>query len=177
MKSSKNNQGKSSMANPKISKVTINIGIGSYVQTGDKNFEPILSNVAALTGQKPVVAKARKAISNFKLRIGMPVGVTVTLRGKRLKDFLSRLINIALPRIRDFRGISVRGFDGKGNYTLGIKEVTVFPEVNPDNINRNHGLQITIQTTAKTNRQGYELLKGMGFPFRDEVSEQPSKKA
>ncbi|MFA5842935.1 MAG: 50S ribosomal protein L5 [Candidatus Gracilibacteria bacterium] len=160
---------KNTLALPRLMKVNINVGIGSYVQSGDKNYDTILENITRLAGQKPVVTKAKKAISNFKLRIGMPVGITVTLRGQRMYDFVSRLVNIVLPRIRDFRGITVKGFDGKGNYSIGIKEVTVFPEVNPDNITRNHGLQITISTSAKTDYQGYRLLKGLGFPFKDEV--------
>ncbi|EKD93783.1 MAG: hypothetical protein ACD_28C00062G0009 [uncultured bacterium] len=157
------------MAIPRITKVSINVGIGSYIQKGgDKNFDPVIENIKRLSGQKPMITKAKKAISNFKLREGMPVGVAVTLRGPRMNDFLTRLVHIVLPRIRDFRGISARGFDGRGTYTLGIKEITVFPEVNPDNVSRNHGVQITISTTAEKNTEGYLLLKGMGFPFRDE---------
>lgn len=163
------------MAAPRITKVNVHVGIGSYIQAGEKNFDSVLQNITALTGQKPIVTKARKAISNFKLREGMPVGVDVTLRAKRMQDFVSRLVNIILPRIRDFRGISARGFDGNGNYSFGIKEVTVFPEVNPDNISRNHGVQVTISTTAKTNHEGYLLLKGLGFPFRDEVVDKSKK--
>ena len=154
---------------PRITKVNLSVGIGSYIRKGgDKNFEQILENITALTGQKPVVTKARMAVSNFKLRIGDPVGVIVTLRGPKMNDFLTRLVGVTLPRIRDFRGISSSGFDGHGNYTLGIKEVTVFPEVNPDNIGRNHGLQITINTTAKDDLSAYKLFKALGFPFKDE---------
>lgn len=160
---------KNVMATPKVQKIHVNSGIGSYLQKSDKNFDPVLENIARISGQKPVVRKAKKAISNFKLREGMPVGLSVNLRGGHMYDFLSRMINIVLPRIRDFRGISVRGFDGHGNYSLGIKEVTVFPEVNPENLSHNHGVQITINTTAKTDREGYLLLKSMGFPFRDEI--------
>lgn len=162
---------KNPLAVPRFVKVTLNIGIGSYIRNGDKNFDPVIENLSLLAGQKPVTVKARKAISNFKLREGNPVGLTVTLRGQRMYDFLNRLVNVVLPRIRDFRGISAKGFDGNGNYTLGIKEVTVFPEVDPDNINRNHGLQITIVTTAQNNKEGFMLLKGIGFPFRDESKE------
>lgn len=155
---------------PKLMKVSVNVGIGSYIQKGgDKKFENVIENVTLLTGQKPVVTKAKKAISNFKLREGMPVGISVTLRGERMHDFLQKVVHIALPRIRDFRGISVKGFDGKGNYTLGLKEATVFPEVNPENLNRNHGLQIVIHTSANTNKEGYLLLKELGFPFKDEI--------
>lgn len=160
---------KNRFAVPRIEKITINIGIGSYIRNADKNFDPVIENLTMLSGQKPVIVKARKAISNFKLREGNPVGLMVTLRGQRMYDFLSRLVNVILPRIRDFRGISAKGFDGQGNYTMGLKEVTVFPEVNPDSIIKNHGLQITLKTTAKTNLRGYHLLKTMGFPFRDEV--------
>jgi large subunit ribosomal protein L5 len=160
---------KNRMAVPKITKVNMNIRIGSLVRGGDKNYETVIQNATALTGQKPVVTKARKAISNFKLRIGDPVGIANTIRGPRMYDFISRLVNVILPRIRDFRGISVKGFDGQGNYNLGVKEVTVFPEVNPDNISRNHGVQLTINTTAKNDHEGYLLLKGFGFPFKDKV--------
>ncbi|MDP2624602.1 MAG: 50S ribosomal protein L5 [Candidatus Peregrinibacteria bacterium] len=159
------------MAIPKLTKVTLNVGIGSYVRSGDKNFDPVIENITMLSGQKPIVKNARLAISNFKLREGNPVGVAVTLRGDRLYDFVNRLVNVVLPRIRDFRGISVKGFDGKGNYTLGIKEITVFPEVNPDSISRNHGMQITIGTSATNNREGYLLLKNLGFPFKDEIKD------
>lgn len=162
---------------PRLTKVTLNIGIGSYIRNADKNFDPVIENLKMLAGQKPVVTIARQAISNFKLREGNPVGVTVTLRGQRMQDFVGRLVHVVLPRIRDFRGISARGFDGRGNYSLGIKEVTVFPEVNPDNITRNHGLQITISTTAKDNKEGYLLLKSLGFPFRDEIKEKATKAA
>ncbi len=160
---------KNTMAVPRVTKVNVNVGIGSYVRGGDKNFDTIVDNIGALSGQKPVVTKARMAISNFKLRIGDPVGITTTLRGKRMNDFLTRLVGVILPRIRDFRGISVKGFDGKGNYSLGVKEVTVFPEVNPDNVSRNHGVQMTICTSAKNDYEGYKLLKTLGFPFKDEV--------
>lgn len=160
---------KNSLAVPRVTQIKVNVGIGSYVRGGDKNFDIIVDNITAFTGQKPVVNKARIAVSNFKLRIGDPVGVSVTIRGTRMYDFLSRFVNVVLPRIRDFRGISVKGFDGHGNYSMGVKEVTVFPEVNPDNVTRNHGVQITIGTTAKDNYEGYKLLKSLGFPFKDEV--------
>ncbi|MBT5016395.1 50S ribosomal protein L5 [Candidatus Peregrinibacteria bacterium] len=162
---------KNDHATPQITKVNINVGIGSYVRRGDKNYDQVIENISALTGQKPVVTKSRLAVSNFKLREGDPVGVVVTLRGKRMYEFLTRLVGVALPRIRDFRGISANGFDGHGNYTLGIKEVTVFPEVNPDNVTRNHGLQITISTTAKDNVSAYKLLKNLGFPFKNQPKE------
>lgn len=167
---------KNPMAVPRLEKVTLNIGIGSIVRSGDKNFDPVLENLTRLAGQKPVVTRARKDISNFKLRAGQEVGVTVTLRGKRMYDFVNRLVNIALPRIRDFRGISAKGFDGKGNYSLGLKEVTVFPEVNPDTLSHNHGVQVSIVTSAQDNESGFALLKAMGFPFRDEVQAPKKKK-
>ena len=160
------------MSIPKLTKVNINVGIGSYLRnSGEKGYEEVVENIALLTGQKPVVTNARLAVSNFKLREGQPVGVTVTLRGQIMYDFVNRLVHIVLPRIRDFRGISVKGFDRQGNYSLGIKEVNVFPEVNPESMGRNHGLQITISSTAKNEQEGYSLLKAMGLPFRD----QPTK--
>jgi large subunit ribosomal protein L5 len=157
------------MAVPKLEKITLNVGVGSYTRSGSKDIEPVISNIAQLTGQKPIVTKARIAVSNFRLRIGQDVGVVTTLRGDRMYDFVGRLVHIVLPRIRDFRGITAKGFDGNGNYTLGVKEVTVFPEVDPNNINKNHGLQITINTTADNDEDAYKLLKAMGLPFRDEV--------
>lgn len=167
---------KNLMAVPRLKKVTINIGIGSIVRSGDKNFDPVIDNLTRLSGQKPVITRARKDVSNFKLRLGQEVGLTVTLRGKRMHDFVNRVVNIVLPRIRDFRGISAKGFDGKGNYSLGLKEVTVFPEVNPDTLSRNHGLQLSIVTTAGNNEKGFALLKAMGFPFRDEVQAPKKRK-
>ena len=128
----------------------------------------MVSNVAKITGQKPVITKSRTAISNFKLREGMPVGIVVTLRGLRMHDFLDRLVNIVIPRIRDFRGLSRRSFDGKGNYNLGFKEATVFPEISPEDVLNVHGLQVTIVTTAKDNKEGFALFKAIGFPFRKE---------
>ncbi|MBD3270870.1 50S ribosomal protein L5 [Candidatus Peregrinibacteria bacterium] len=150
---------------PKVEKVIVNVGIGKLLE-GGKDYSEIVENVSLITGQKPVVAKARKSISNFKLREGMPVGVFSTLRGQRMYDFLNKLVNVTLPRTRDFRGISPKSFDGKGNYSLAIKEHTVFPEINPDDIVKIHGLQITVVTSAKDNQQAYELLKAMGFPFQ-----------
>ncbi len=167
---------KNPMAVPRLKKVTLNIGIGSIVRSGDKNFDPVIDNLTRLSGQKPVITRARKDVSNFKLRAGQEVGLTVTLRGKRMHDFVNRVVNIVLPRIRDFRGISAKGFDGQGNYSLGLKEVTVFPEVNPDTLSRNHGLQLSIVTTAGNNEKGFALLKAMGFPFRDEIQAPKKKK-
>lgn len=156
---------KSHMAVPKVKAVKVNVGIGTYV-TGGKDFEDVVKNITAMTGQKPVVAKSKQAISNFKLKIGMPTGVSVTLRGKRMYDFLSKLVNVIFPKIRDFRGISKRAFDGHGNYSVGITEHTVFPEMNPDDITKTHGLQVTVVTSAKDDKQGYELLKILNFPFK-----------
>jgi len=149
---------------PKVKCIKLNVGLGPYI-AAKKDYSEIITNFAAITGQKPVVTKARKAISNFKIRKDMPVGITVTLRGHKMYDFLNKLINITLPRVRDFRGVSPKGFDGHGNYSFGVIENTVFPEINPDNIEKIHSLQVTIVTTSKNNEEGYELLKAMGFPF------------
>ena len=156
---------KNVFAIPHISQVKINVGIGKMTE-GGKDFSHIVDNVAAISGQKPVVAKARIAISNFKLKKGQPVGVSVTLRGKKMYDFLSKLINVTFPRVRDFRGVSHKSFDCHGNYSVAIEEHTVFPEINPDDISKLHGLEITIVTTAKNNEDAYKLLKTMGFPFQ-----------
>lgn len=152
---------------PKISYVKVNVGIGSYVTAG-KDYEDVVKNVAKITGQKPVVAKSKKAISNFKLKIGMPTGVSVTLRGKRMYDFLSKIVNAVLPRIRDFRGISPRAFDGRGNYSLGIREHVVFPEIDAEDVSKFHGIQVTIVTTAGNDERGRELLSALHFPFKKE---------
>ncbi len=164
---------------PKLTKVTVNVGIGSMVTGGNKDFAFIENSIAEITGQKPVLRKAKKAISNFKLRAGLPVGLHSTLRGDRMYDFVGRLVNIALPRVRDFRGISARGFDGQGNFNIGLEDCTIFPEVNQDKLTRTHGLQVTVCTTAKDNKGAYLLLKALGFPFRDlpkEVKAPKSKK-
>jgi len=150
---------------PALKTVKINIGLGPLV-LAKKDYSDVLQNIAAITGQKPVVNKARKSISNFKIREGMPVGASVTLRGKTMYDFMTKLIHVTFPRIRDFRGFSAKAFDGNGNYSMGIKENTVFPEINPDTVDKIHGLQITIVTTAQDDEQGYKLLKAMGFPFQ-----------
>ncbi len=150
---------------PRLKFVKLNVGLGPYI-AAKKDYSDILNNLALITGQKPVVTKARKSISNFKIREGLAVGVTVTLRGKRMYDFVNKLVNITFPRVRDFRGISPKGFDGHGSYTVGISENTVFPEINPDNIEKIHGLQITVVTTAKDNESGFKLLKAIGFPFQ-----------
>lgn len=150
---------------PKIEKVVLNMGIGTYIRTGNKDYSVLQEHLALIAGQAPIVKNAKKAISNFKLRAGMPVGITVTIRGERMYDFLDKLINVVLPRVRDFRGISARSFDKEWNYNFGIKEHTIFPEVPQDDVVKNHGIQITIKTTAKNKEAGKELLTQMGFPF------------
>lgn len=150
---------------PKIEKVVLNMGIGTYIRQGNKDYSVLQDHLARISGQAPVVKLARKAISNFKLRAGMPVGLTVTLRGDAMYNFLDKLVNIVLPRVRDFRGINKNSFDTEGNYNFGIKEHTIFPEVPQDDVVKNHGIQITIKTTAKTKEQWRELLTLMGFPF------------
>ncbi|QDZ40118.1 50S ribosomal protein L5 [Euhalothece natronophila Z-M001] len=151
---------------PKVEKVTINRGLGEASQNA-KALESSMSEIATITGQKPVVTRAKKAIAGFKVREGMPVGVMVTLRGQRMYAFLDRLINVALPRIRDFRGISSRSFDGRGNYNLGLREQILFPEINYDSIDQVRGMDIAIITTAKTDEEGRALLRAMGMPFRE----------
>ncbi len=151
---------------PKLVKVSLNRGLGEASQNA-KALESSVSEIAIITGQKPVVTRAKQAIAGFKIRAGMPVGVTVTLRSERMYSFLERLINLALPRIRDFRGLSPRSFDGRGNYTLGVREQLIFPEVDYDSIDQIRGMDITIVTNAKTDEEGRALLKEMGMPFRD----------
>lgn len=151
---------------PKVAKVTINRGLGE-ASTNAKALEASLNEIALITGQKPVVTRAKKAIAGFKIRQGMPVGVMVTLRSERMYAFLDRLLNLALPRIRDFRGISPKSFDGRGNYTLGLREQLIFPEVDYDGIDQIRGMDISIITTANTDEEGRALLREMGMPFRD----------
>ena len=152
---------------PKLVKVTVNRGLGEGAQNA-KVLESSLSEIALITGQKPVVTRAKKAIAGFKIREGMPVGLMVTLRGNRMYAFVDRLISLALPRIRDFRGISAKSFDGRGNYTLGVREQLIFPEIEYDRIDQIRGMDISIITTAKTDEEGRALLKAMGMPFRDQ---------
>jgi large subunit ribosomal protein L5 len=160
---------KNPMAAPQFKKVIVNVGIGSrYAQS--KDFSDVLENISAITGQKPIVVSSRKAISNFKLREGMPNGVKVTLRGKRMYDFLSRLIHVALPRTRDFQGMSAKAFDKRGSYSLGMKDISVFPEVNQDDLSHIHGLQITIVTTSDSDEHARALLAACHFPFKKEVA-------
>lgn len=151
---------------PKLVKVTVNRGLGEAAQNA-KALESSLNEVAVITGQKPVVTRARKAIAGFKIRKGMPVGIMVTLRSERMYAFLDRLINLSLPRIRDFRGVNPKSFDGRGNYTLGIREQLIFPEVEYDSIDQIRGMDISIITTASTDEEGRALLKELGMPFRD----------
>lgn len=151
---------------PRIEKVVVNIGVGKETQTDNKALDAAISDLTIVTGQKPVVAKARKSISNFKLREGKPIGVKVTLRGERMWSFLDRLMNLALPRVRDFRGISPDAFDGRGNYTLGLREQLVFPEIEYDKIDKLRGMEITVVTTARTDEHGRRLLQILGMPFR-----------
>jgi large subunit ribosomal protein L5 len=150
---------------PKVVKVTVNRGLGEASQNA-KALESSISELAVITGQKPIVTRAKKAIAGFKIRQGMPVGVMVTLRSERMYAFLDRLINLALPRIRDFRGINPNSFDGRGNYSLGIREQLIFPEIDYDSIDQIRGMDISIITTAKTDEEGRALLKEMGMPFR-----------
>ncbi len=156
---------KNIMQVPKIEKVIINVGVGEAIQN-PKAMDGAVNDLMAITGQKPVITKAKKSIAGFKLREGMPIGCKVTLRGQRMYDFLYRLINIVLPRVRDFRGVSPQAFDGRGNYSLGIKEQTIFPEIDYDKIDKIRGLEVVIVTTAKTDEEARELLKNMGMPFR-----------
>ncbi len=149
---------------PKVTKIIVNRGLGEASQNA-KALESSLNEIATITGQKPVVTRAKKAIAGFKIRKGMPVGVMVTLRGDRMYAFLERLIHLALPRIRDFRGISARSFDGRGNYSLGVREQLIFPEIDYDTIDQIRGLDISIVTTANSDEEGRALLKEMGMPF------------
>ena len=150
---------------PRIEKVVLNVGLGEAVSNA-KLIEVGCTEIGAITGQKPVVTKARKSIASFKLRQGMPIGVTVTLRRDRMYEFLDRLMNIALPRVRDFRGVSSKAFDGKGNYTLGIKEHIIFPEIAIDKIEKVYGMNICVVTSARTDDEARSLLKYLGMPFK-----------
>jgi large subunit ribosomal protein L5 len=150
---------------PKITKITVNMGVGEAV-ADRKVMDAAVADLTKITGQKPLVTKSRKAIASFKLRQGLAVGCMVTLRGDRMYEFLDRLISIAMPRIRDFRGVSPRSFDGRGNYSLGVKEQIIFPEIQYDQIDTIRGMDITITTTASDNKQGRALLEAFNFPFR-----------
>ena len=153
------------MAVPKLQKIVVNCGVGEAVEN-EKRLDTVVENVGRITGQHPVTTKAKKSISNFKTREGMPIGCKVTLRKKEMYEFLDRLINLALPRTRDFRGVPDKSFDGRGNYTLGIKEHTIFPEINTDEVDEIHGLDVTFVTSAETDEEAYSLLKEFGMPFQ-----------
>jgi len=152
------------MQAPRVEKVTLNVGTGEAVQNA-KALDAASGDIATITGQHPVITRAKKSIANFKLREGMPIGVMVTLRGDRMWEFLDRTLNAALPRIRDFQGVSPNSFDGRGNYSMGIREQVIFPEIEYDKIDKIRGMQITICTTAKTDEEGQRLLEMMGMPF------------
>ena len=157
-------QYKSVMQVPKVEKICINKGVGAAV--ADKKIVDIaLEEITTISGQKAVPTKSKKDISNFKLRANMPIGVRVTLRGDRMYEFMDRLMNVALPRVRDFKGISDKGFDGRGNYTLGVKEQIIFPEISIDKVTKINGMDITFVTTARTDEESFELLKALGMPF------------
>jgi large subunit ribosomal protein L5 len=149
---------------PKLEKIVINVGLGEAISNA-KALESAVGDIAAISGQKPIVTRAKKSIAAFKLRAGMPIGAMVTLRGPRMYEFLDRLVGIALPRIRDFRGVSPNAFDGRGNYTLGLKEQLAFPEIDYDRIDKTRGLEVSFVTTAKTDEEGRRLLALLGMPF------------
>ena len=157
---------KSPMEVPRIEKITVNIGVGKATQDR-KILDNAVGDLTKITGQKPVITKAKKSIANFKVRVGYPIGCVVTLRGQRMYEFLDRLVSIAMPRIRDFRGVSNRSFDGRGNYSLGVKEQIIFPEIDYDKIDALRGMNITIATTAKTDAEARALLAAFKFPFKN----------
>ncbi|MCD6028008.1 MAG: ribosomal protein [Thermomicrobiales bacterium] len=152
------------MQAPKLEKIVVNVGLGEAISNA-KALESAVADITAITGQRPVVTRAKKSIAAFKLRAGMPVGATVTLRGERMYEFLDRMVAITLPRIRDFRGVSPNSFDGRGNYTLGFQEQLAFPEIDYDKIDRTRGLEVSLVTTAKTDEEGRRLLALLGMPF------------
>jgi len=158
---------KNTMAVPRIDKVVINMGVGEATQNA-KLLDPAVNELTAITGQKAVITRAKKSIAAFKVREGMPIGTMVTLRGDRMYEFLDRLINIALPRVRDFRGVSTKSFDGRGNYTLGLRDQLIFPEIDYAKVEKQKGMNITFVTTARSDEQARALLKGMGMPFRQQ---------
>ncbi|KKK33421.1 MULTISPECIES: 50S ribosomal protein L5 [Salinicoccus] len=153
------------MQTPKIEKIVVNMGVGDAVQNA-KVLDTAVEELEAITGQKPVITKAKKSIATFRLREGMPIGAKVTLRGERMYDFLDKLISVSLPRVRDFRGISKKAFDGRGNYTLGVKEQLIFPEIDYDKVSKVRGMDIVIVTTANTDEEARELLTQFGMPFQ-----------
>jgi len=154
---------------PKLVKINLNMGVGEAIQDS-KHLEAAVNDLTTISGQKPSVRTAKKSISNFKLRQGMKVGAMVTLRNKRMFEFMDRFISVAVPRVRDFRGYSDKSFDGRGNYSMGVREQIIFPEINVDKIDKIRGMDITFVTTAKTDEEAYELLTAMGFPFRKNVN-------
>jgi large subunit ribosomal protein L5 len=156
---------KNVMAVPKVEKIALNVGLGEATQNA-KLMDPAVNELAQIAGQKPVVTKARKSIAAFKLREGMAIGCTVTLRGDRMYEFLDRLVNVALPRVRDFRGVSSKSFDGRGNYTLGLKDQLIFPEIDYNKVDKTKGMNVCITTNARTDAEGLALLKHLGMPFR-----------
>ena len=158
---------KSNMEVPRITKITLNMGVGEAV-ADKKVLEHALGDMTKMAGQKPVVTKSRKSIAGFKIRDGYPIGCMVTLRGPRMFEFLDRLVTVALPRVRDFRGISGKGFDGRGNYNMGVKEQIIFPEINIDKVNKITGMDITFVTTANTDKEAYALLREFGIPFKNQ---------
>jgi large subunit ribosomal protein L5 len=162
---------KNIMAVPKLEKVSINIGLGEATQN-NKLMDPTVAELSQIAGQKPIVTKAKKSIAAFKLREGMSIGAMVTLRGDRMFEFLDRLMNVALPRVRDFRGVSSKSFDGRGNYTLGIRDQLIFPEIDYNKVDKVKGMNISITTTAKTDAEGLALLKNLGMPFRQAGTEE-----
>ena len=159
-------QYKNPMEVPKIEKITVNVGLGEALQN-IKVLDSAAGDIKAITGQKPVITKSKKSIASFKLREGQSIGCMVTLRRERMYEFLHKLVHIVLPRVRDFKGVSPKSFDGRGNYTLGLKEQIIFPEIEYDKIDKARGMNITVTTTAKTDEEGFELLKLMGMPFRN----------
>lgn len=166
----------STMQVPQIKRIVINMGVGDTTQNA-KVIEYAVYTLTNMSGQKPVVTKAKKAISNFKIREGLAIGCMVTMRNKRMYEFLDRLIAVALPRVRDFRGVPSKGFDGRGNYTMGLKETTVFPEVLLEKLDKIRGCDITFVTTAKTDQEGYELLAQLGMPFRKDTPKENAGEA
>src|SRR5438874_9974796 len=156
---------KNRMAVPRLDKISINIGLGEATQNA-KLIDGAVNELGQIAGQKPVITKAKKSIAAFKLREGMPIGCAVTLRGDRMYEFFDRLVNVALPRVRDFRGVSSKSFDGRGNYTLGVRDQLIFPEIDYSKVDKTKGMNVTITTTARTDAEGVALLKNMGMPFR-----------
>ncbi len=164
---------KNPMAVPRVRKIVVNMGLGEAIQNA-KLLDSASSELSQITGQKPVITRARKSIANFKLRKNMPIGAMVTLRGDRMYEFLDRLANVALPRVRDFRGLSTRAFDGRGNYTLGLRDQLVFPEIDYAKVDKVKGLNISIVTDARTDAEALALLRHLGMPFRSEAQRRPA---